>query len=617
MCGIVGHVAEGAAADLPFVERALATLAHRGPDGHQTWIDADRRICLGHARLAIIDLSAGASQPMLDETGQVALIFNGEIYNYVELRAQLQTEGHRFRTTSDSEVLLRSYLQWGSGCLERLNGMFAFAVWDGRTKRLFAARDRFGEKPFYYRQSRDGFRFASEIKALLTDPGTPARADERAVVRYLALAQVDGEATTFFRDIYQLPPAHSLTVEAGRIEIWRYWDLKAEDAPAASDEDHVAAFRALFLESVRLRLRSDVAVGTGLSGGIDSSSVVGAVRVLRAPGAPFQATFSARFREGNTDEGPFIDAVVARGGVQAHHVFLQATDLPGELDRLLWHQDEPFVSLSMYAQYKVMELARTAGVTVLLDGQGADEYLAGYHPPAFGGRLASLARAGQVAQLVAEIRAYGRRHGQPLRALRFLGQSLLPPGLWMTLKARGEGADTLYPPGLFDRYKDSLTLPQEPPFTSSLKRGLHQQLTRTSLPSLLRFGDRNSMAFSRETRLPFLDHRLVELVMRMPEHLMVSDGITKVVLRRAMTPDLPRAVVDRMDKLGFATPQDLWFRTTLRPWFEGLVAEAARSEFVVAEAVHARWRDFLAGRVSFAPLWRIVNLHLWRRRFSV
>lgn len=616
MCGIVGHLSQGAPADRAFVERAVAAMAHRGPDGHGIWTAADGRTCLGHVRLAIIDLSAGAAQPMLDESGQVALTFNGEIYNYLELRSVLLAEGHRFHTTSDSEVLLRSYMHWGAGCLERLNGMFSFAIWDGRQGRLFAARDRFGEKPFYYRHTPDSFRFASEIKALLTDPGTPARLDERAAVRYLALTHVDGEPGTFFRDICQLPPAHWLLADADGLTIRRYWDLSEHDAPPATDVKHIEAFRAMFLDSVRLRLRSDVPVGTGLSGGVDSSSVVGAVRALLPETAPAQATFSARFREGNTDEGAFIDAVVARGAVRDHHVFLDPNALPADLDRLVWCQDEPFVSLSMYAQHKVMELARDSGVTVLLDGQGADEFLGGYVPPAFGGRLASLVQHGNWRGALAELRAYGRRHGNPMRAVRFLGTSLLPPSLWTKLKARTEGAHSLLRPGLFARYEDSLVSPVRAPFTSALKAGLYQQLTSTSLPSLLRFGDRNSMTFSRETRLPFLDHRLVELGMSLPDHLLVSDGVTKVVLRKAMAPDLPRVVVDRMDKLGFAPPQDVWLRGPLRSWFESLLTKAARSELLVADAVRERWQRFLVGRASLAPLWRIVNLHLWRERFS-
>jgi asparagine synthase (glutamine-hydrolysing) len=547
----------------------------------------------------------------------VALTFNGEIYNYLELRDDLQAQGHRFRTHSDSEVLLHSYLQWGTDCVSRLNGMFAFAIWDGRSNHLFAARDRFGEKPFYYRHTPGGFHFASEIKALVQDRETPALADERAIVRYLALAQVDGEATTFFRDIRQLPAAHWLLLKNDQAEVRRYWRLTAEQDSTTTDAEHVDNFRSLFFDSVRLRLRSDVAVGTGLSGGLDSSSVVGAVRALRPADAPFQATFSARYDDQATDEGTFIEAVVARGGVRDHHVFLRPEEVPEDIDRLVWHQDEPFVSLSMYAQHKVMQLARTAGVTVLLDGQGADEYLAGYHPPAFGGRFASLARQGQWGRLVSEMDGYRRHHQGTGRALRFLAGALLPGPLWTRLKAREEGATTMLRPGLFAYHRDTLNAPETTLFTSPLKRALHQQLTRTSLPSLLRFGDRNSMAFSRETRLPFLDHRLVELVTRMPEHMLVSAGVTKVVLRRAMAPDLPPSVVQRQDKLGFAPPQDQWLRGPLRGWFEELLASAAQSEFLVPGAVHERWRRFLVGRASLAPLWRIANLHLWRKRFSV
>jgi asparagine synthase (glutamine-hydrolysing) len=264
-----------------------------------------------------------------------------------------------------------------------------------------------------------------------------------------------------------------------------------------------------------------------------------------------------------------------------------------------------------------MELARQAGVTVLLDGQGADEQLAGYLPPSFGGRFASLFRGRRFGLMTEEMAAYRRRHGSGLRAARFLATTLLPPWIWTELKARQGGAQGLLREGLWQRHFDSFLLPDDSPFASPLKTELFRQITRTSLPSLLRFGDRSSMAFSRETRLPFLDHRLVTLSFQMPEHLLVSDGITKVVLRRAMRDVLPAAVVGRMDKLGFATPEDQWFRGPLRGWFESVLTEAVRSELVVSSQVWALWRRFLAGRGTLGPLWRVANLHLWRARFAV
>ncbi|MEP6651710.1 MAG: asparagine synthase (glutamine-hydrolyzing) [Myxococcales bacterium] len=617
MCGIAGQVAASGKADQQAVKAAIDAIVHRGPDGRALWSSADGRVCLGHARLAIIDRSTAAAQPMLDERGEVALVFNGEIYNFVELRQQLEALGRRFRTASDSEVLLQSYMEWGKDCLNRLNGMFAFAIWDGRSRQLFAARDRFGEKPFYYHLSRERFLFASEIKALLCDPRTVTAADERAMVRYLSLVWVDGEPTTFFRDILQLPPAHWLTVQDGRVQLGRYWQLGDAGELRGSDQDTIDKFHDLFLDSVRLRLRSDVPVGTGLSGGIDSSAVVGAVRAARGKEDGDQATFSARYTEGTTDEGKFIDAVVVRGGTTAHHVFLRSEEVPVELPMLLWHQDEPFVSLSMYAQFKVMQLAKTAGVTVLLDGQGADEQLAGYHPPSFGGRFASLFQSRQWATLYREMNAYAGRHGQRRRALRFLATSMLPRTTWLRLKARQAGTHSMLRPGLWGRHAESFMVSDPSPFSSPLKTELYRELTSTSLPSLLRFGDRNSMTFSRETRFPFLDHRLVELSLRMPEHLLVHDGITKVVLRRAMRQYLPDLVANRMDKVGFAAPEDLWFRGPLRTWFESILSEAARSELLQAGRVWERWKSFVAGQGTFGPLWRIANLHLWRTRFGV
>jgi len=330
-------------------------------------------------------------------------------------------------------------------------------------------------------------------------------------------------------------------MEAGKgPTLTRYWQIEdAEADTRLSPDEYVARFRELFLDSLRLRLRSDVPVGTGLSGGLDSSSVVAGLRRLLTPDGPPPRTFSARYREGNVDEGVYIDAVVNKCAVEAHHVWLSSADVPEELDRLVWHQDEPFVGLSMYAQYKVMRLCKEAGVTVLLDGQGADEQLGGYHPPSFGARYASLMWQLQVLGLVKELAAYRRNHGQLRRGIRYLIGALLPPPLWVALKARRGAAISMIAGDLWETHRESIVAENAPRFDNPLKGTLHQQLTNTSLPSLLRFGDRSSMAFSREVRLPFLDHRLVAISFRLPEELLVSDGTTKVVLRRAMAADLP------------------------------------------------------------------------------
>jgi asparagine synthase (glutamine-hydrolysing)/UDP-N-acetylglucosamine 2-epimerase len=545
MCGIAGIVAPGGLAPPGLLETMRDVLVHRGPDDHGSWVNPERTVGLASRRLAILDLSPSGHQPMVDDEAGLALTFNGEIYNFVELRAELQTRGHRFRGRSDTEVLLHAYREWGHDCLAHLNGMFAFAVWDSRRGELFAARDRFGEKPFYYCATADAWLFASEIKALLAYPGAPRRCNLAVLRPFLETGQLpDGTQETFFAGIHQLPAAHALTLRPGespRFE--RYWDLDpSATVEYANDADYAEALRHLLTDSVRCRLRSDVPVGSCLSGGLDSSSVVGLIATLpNGDGPARQTTFSARYADAATDEGPYIRAVVAQAGVEAHEVWPSANGLADEVERWTWHQEEPCPTTSAYAQWKVMQLARQQGVAVLLDGQGADEILAGYQPPAYGYRYAGLLRQGRVGELVREFSSFQRRHGRLTPAVRYLGVALLPDSVRGGLRARHHRGQALLAGDLRTTAPAESGRVRGPAFRTPLKTQLYEQLTRTSLPGLLRFADRNSMAFSVEVRLPFLDHRLVEFAFAVPERVLVSGGLTKVLLREAMRPVLPPA----------------------------------------------------------------------------
>ncbi|HYE86941.1 MAG TPA: asparagine synthase (glutamine-hydrolyzing), partial [Vicinamibacterales bacterium] len=551
------------------LELMNAQLVHRGPDDGGEWVSADGRAGLANRRLAIIDLSPAGHQPMLSADQRYAIAFNGEIYNYLEVRSELCALGHRFASESDTEVLLTAFRHWGADCLPRLNGMFAFAVWDSVEGRLFAARDRFGEKPFYYTAAPGQFAFASEIKSLLALPWVSRRADHRAIARYIGLALVDGEPGTFFEGIRQLPPAHYLMLDGdGRVTLTRYWDVNVDAHECTLPEaERTARFRELFVDAVRLRLRSDVAVGSSLSGGLDSSSIVCAINALRAPDSPPQNTFSARHESAAVDEGRYMERVVAHTGATPHDVWVKAGDLAADIDRFVWHQDEPVAHTSQFAQWKVMELAKTAGVTVLLDGQGADETIGGYPSPTFGYRFAELFRGGEWAGLVEELGAFKRVQGSLGLGLRFLGASVLPQRLRAGARARFHATSGLLPGA-------SAGLEEPRPAHRTLRRALHHIMTVSSLPSLLRYGDRNSMAFSREARLPFLDHRLVEFVFSLPSRDLVGGGVTKRVLRAAMRGLVPEVVLDRTDKIGFATPERDWMLGTARAWMANEVAAA-------------------------------------------
>ena len=611
MCGIAGLVSSGQPLDLNQLQAMSRMLVHRGPDDHGEWMTADGLVGLASRRLAILDLTPAGHQPMLSADGTLALVYNGELYNYLELRQELIGQGRRFRSQTDTEVILEAYAEWGEGCVARFNGMFAFAIWDARHRRLFAARDRFGEKPFYYHRSPNRLVFASEIKALLQDPETPRRPELPVVARYLETGQLDGDARTFFADICQLEPAHTLLVDAsGTLRTTRYWDVSlnaaahSTDLPEAADE-----FRALLFDSIRLRLRSDVAVGSSLSGGLDSSSIVCAARTLLGDDQARQNTFSARYRSG-PDEGRFIQAVVDRTGVASHHVFIDGDEVMKDLERFLWYQDEPVAHTSQYAQWKVMQLSNEAGVTVLLDGQGADEVIGGYPSPSYGAQYADLLQRGRWLQLAGELAAFRRQHGSVRPALRYMGGELLPAGVRRRARAEVHGTSRLRVRGI-----NGIERPRRHDANAPrLRNALHTTLTSTSLPSLLRYGDRSSMAFSRETRLPFLDHRLVEFAYGLPSDFLVRHGLTKVLLREAMRDVIPESVRLRTDKIGFATPERQWLSGPLRPWIAEALTGLARRDILDEHVIDDQSRRFEAGGPS-GPVWRLANLEAWFRQF--
>jgi asparagine synthase (glutamine-hydrolysing) len=609
MCGIAGVV--GAFPTAEVVSSMLECIAHRGPDGVRQVI-RDGRVGLGHRRLAIIDLSEAAAQPMQSPSG-CEVVLNGEIYNYLELRAELSRAGVPFVTASDTEVLLAAYDRWGVGCLARLNGMFAFALYDPARRTLLLARDRFGEKPLYYHRAADGtFLFASEIKALLTRPELQARPNGASVYRFLRHKLAELEPATFFDGIASLPGAHflELNVDTGQQVLRRYWSLDASAEDARPHDELVAAYRALLEDSIRIRLRSDVAVGSSLSGGIDSSAIVGCLAL--SSHADRQHTFSARFPGWALDEGRYIADVIELTGAQSHEVTPNPS--PADLERVVWHQDQPFGSLSIYAQWSVMRLAQAEGITVLLDGQGADETVAGY-PFYYAAIFRYLLRTGRWLRLAREIRAYtaapasGRLgslafYAIPDGAARRLRRLRSMPGIPVAF-ARSHAA-TVGEAGSGGAFRNDLDAM------------LATTLTESMLPGLLRYADRNSMAFGREVRLPYLDHRLVELAFSLPWELKLGGGRTKRVLRAAMRDYLPASVRDRRDKIGYAAPQAAWLRGPLCEWADDVLASErfAQREWTDARAVRGMWRAFRDGKDQLdGDLWRFLSVEAWARTF--
>ncbi len=615
MCGFVAVVApEGLDAEV--LNRMRDRLAHRGPDGAHSWLTRTPRavVGLGHRRLSIIDLSRAADQPMFDDSGSLALVYNGEIYNYVELREELAAAGRVFSTQSDTEVLLAAYERWGTDCLRRLNGMFAFALWDSRSGELFVARDRFGEKPLFCTRLPDGgCAFASEMKALFAHPQVRTSPRESAVRSYIEGRFYDDAEETMFEGVVRVLPAHAMVVDdVGSIRRrWRYWTPDYTDIQQGYREDEaVERFGALLERSVRTRLRSDVPVGTSLSGGLDSSTIVCmlAEARMRTPTLT-QNTFSGRFDEldPTLSEGPFIDLVVEQTGVHAQSVTPTALGLIEESERLHWHQEEPFLSASIYLQWCVMRLAREHQTTVLLDGQGADELLAGYqyYFPTYQLDLLDRGRAGRLLGDTLRFRSRLRRasHGYSNSLRRFDHDVALGPrALAAAWRNRGNIAHGNYDEGV-------------PPAVPGmrLRRQLAEALQYNSLPMLLRYADRNAMAFSRETRFPFLDHELVDWCVSLPDRAFVRDGWQKYILRKGAGSMLPSEIRWRADKVGYAAPLDLWLRDSLRDWghdrlFRGAIVDL---EGYDRRNLDDLWRRHQAGENHSWALWRWISLNEW------
>jgi len=646
MCAIAGlYDVSGRAIDLSALERMVLVQAHRGPDG-EGYVLLDARgqerplavvgrladapgtrpyrhsIGLGHRRLAIIDLSPLGHQPMTTEDGRCWVTYNGEIYNHVELREELRAKGYRFRSASDTEVLLAAYQEWNEACVTRFNGMFAFAIWDRDRRRLFCARDRMGVKPFYYSWDGARFAFASEIKGLLS-AGLRPSPNQRAVFDYLDGACLDHSEDTFFEGIRQLPPAHTLTVDT-QVTVQRYWGLPPCGEAGLSMRDAAERFRHLFRDAVRLRLRSDVPIGTCLSGGLDSSSIVCVANDLmfvehtvpRELIGERQKTFSSCFEDPAYDERQFIRPVLERTGAEAHYTFPDPKELAESVSQLVWQQDEPFASTSIFAQWNVMRLAAQHGVKVLLDGQGADELLAGYHG-FFGAFFADLAAKRRWLGLLWELMAYRRLQGPiPKYVFANLARAFLPSLLVRFLRSRMIGSVDWIAPEF--RRQWGPTPAASSLAGSHLHRMQHQLLTWNGLRALLHYEDRNSMAFGIETRLPFLDYRLVEFLYGLEPELKIRNGWTKAVLREALDGVLPSEVCWRADKMGFVTPEDILFRTSLREMTRDILSDAqtrARG-YLNVEAALKEFEAHEAGRknISFT-IWRWLNLELWCRAF--
>jgi asparagine synthase (glutamine-hydrolysing) len=622
MCGIAGrfNFRSGAPIDAGLLRGMCDLLVHRGPDADGVWTNGE--VGFGHRRLAIIDLSAAGRQPMGD--ADLCVTFNGEIYNFIDLRRELEALGHQFRTKTDTEVILAAYRQWGVDCLGHLRGMFAFALWDGAKRRLFVARDRVGKKPLHYLLDNDGIAFASEPKAFLADPAFEARPNFPALSAFLSYQYVPSPLSAF-QGVHKLPAAHYLLVEDGHVRVDRYWKLSYATKRQLTEEDACAELRHRLREAVKLRLISDVPLGAFLSGGIDSSAVVAMMAELSA--SPVK-TFSIGFDEAAYDETAYARMIASRYGTE-HHEFIVRPDATEIFPHLVWHYNEPYADASAIPTYYLSQLARRH-VTVALNGDAGDENFAGYSryvtpgvaqqfdrlPPALRKAVNSVARSAPAPQRADSFVYKGRqwlRRVSDHPARRYSRRvSVFDPELKTDvclpefLDVTG-GAEP-------DLLLGAFAASDAPDFIDAV---LDVDVNHYLSDCLLVKVDIATMAHSLEGRSPMLDHEFMEFAASLPSQLKLRGATTKYIFKQAVRDLLPADVIDRPKK-GFSVPLELWFRGELREMSGDLLLDGRLAErgYFKPDAVKRLLEEHWRGAANWhSQLWSLLMLESWHRMF--
>lgn len=587
----------------------LADLPHVGDAGY-----AGAHIGLLHRRLSIVDLSPAGHQPMECLRTGCIITYNGEVYNWREIKLELQTLGYSFRSECDTEVILTAYIQWGAACVDRFVGMWAFAIWDARKNALFLSRDRFGIKPLYYMAKPEIFAFASEIKALLEVGHMERRVNRDLSVQYLKHGYIDA-GQTLFSEVQELPAGYNLYFSCAndKIAVSRYYDIEAAVEGAhspRSEAESIQKYQSLMTDSIRLHLRADVPVGSCLSGGLDSSVIVG-YAATRLEGANFN-TFTAAYSDPSVDESRYAAMVNANfSNIEGHFTYPNAQNFWSEFDRLIWHQELPITSTSMYAQWSVMKLAKMCNMKVLLDGQGADESLGGYSYYS-GIFLLSLLRQGRLASLLRNACALRRNRSiNPWEEVGRAAYHLLPGRVKNLIFSRKRIA------GNFLSAEATRMAAHAKPLTIAHTIAKSSVLgMRYGLQDLLRYEDRNSMAFSIESRVPFLDHRLVEYSLSLDDPMKIRQGWLKYVLRKAGEPCLPSEIVWRKDKKGFVTPQRRW-KAELKDVLLEYLNSCMFPDILSKKAILNYTTSTINDPTQTSEYWRMISFLKWAEVYNV
>jgi len=561
MCGISGIISHHGS-DINLVQLKLMsdTLVHRGPDGSGEWIGPQKNVGFAHRRLAIIDLSDGAAQPM-HFLGKYTIVFNGEIYNYIELKHQLQRLGYSFKTNSDTEVILAAYDYYQDDCVQHFDGMFSFAIWNETTQTLFAARDRFGEKPFFYVNQNERFVFASEMKALWAI-GIEKKLSNKMLSNYLITGNIQNpsnKSQTFYENIHALPPAHFLTINNQGLQITPYWHLEKNNILKDTEGNIIKKLDERIHDSVIKRLRSDMPVGISLSGGLDSTTLLHYITKHQTN----VETFSAVFPGFEKDETAFVQQAVSHYQVKNFSTTPNENDLVDDFEKLMYHQEEPFQSSSIFAQYKVYQLAKENNIKVLMDGQGADEVFGGYLKYAQWYLLEEIRNKNFESFFTQKSKLENHFPAFQFGINNYLA-AFFPSRAANALSIRAEKTSQVktYFTNDFLAYNVGANY-NDKPVVQSLNDILHFNTMQMGLEELLRFSDRNAMAHGCEVRLPFLNHQLVSYVFGLPSSYKIHDGFTKYILRKTMDGKLPDQIVWRKDKIGFEPPQNQWMNAVI------------------------------------------------------
>lgn len=623
MCGIAGFLARKTDFDFDETLRAMTDeLTHRGPDDSGFYtkkvFDDTAVIGLGHRRLSIIDLSSHSHQPMIDET--VSIVFNGEIYNHIELRSELQGLGQTFESSGDTEVVLKAYKVWGTDCFNHFNGMWSIVLFDQKNEKLILSRDRLGKKPLYYFIDSKKIVFASEIKSILLYPNIPKKPNFEKIYRYISTSYryIDTDNTSYFEGIYLVPKGSYMVIsEDLLVSEYKYWTLQENmiNLCGKTEKELIDDFRDLFIDSVKIRLRSDVPVGCMLSGGLDSTSVVCiAHKILKTPVMAFSGITGED--KGVYDESEYIDEVVRNTGAVHKYIMPEPSDLFDTISEMLLYHDEPICTISWYALFLIAKQIKADNVPVVLNGHGGDELLGGYWYH-YQYNFYDLLREGDLERLDHEQKAWLFNHDRKIMEICSSMRNI-------ESMEKGDKAEYLqyrnysdvFCQDFIDTHSNHITLDSS--FKTSLSKRLHKELLHETVPTSLKAEDRNTMASSIESRSPMLDYRLAEFCFSLPNDYKIRDGIGKWILREAMKDILPEKIRTRKDKAGFIVPADRWFRTTNKKQIRELINSEDTKILGIFDI--GRLNDIFDEHVSGSKnhqmfIWQLINLVLWYKKF--